>query len=258
MTVRAISRAIAVLAAVNRERTISMIEIARNAMIPYPTASRIVHTLIDEGLIEREPSRKRYRVTALVQTLSTGFQKEDELVVVARPMMENLCRQVGWPIALVTRVGPRMMLRDSTHAMTSLTFSHYYPGWTVPISECATGKAYLAHCEKEELDMIIDGWTEIDNEISRNGLMMVRDGVVLGKIRRDGYAAQPRQLHNAEPGKTSTIAVPLISREGKVMASLGIIYFDSAMNVDRAIDEFVRPLQTTAAAIADAMARAPA
>lgn len=257
MTVRAISRAIAVLSAVNRDGPITMMGISRSAMIPYPTASRIVHTLLDEGLIERETARKRYRVTSLVQTLSTGFQHEDALVSVARPHIEALCRQLGWPVALATRVGPRMMLRDSTHNMTSLTFSNYYPGWTLPIAECATGKVFLAHCEAEEREMIIDGWTAIDNETSRSGLVMVGDDFMLSKIRKDGYAIQSRQAYNAEPGKTSSVAVPVMGKGGRLHASLGMIYFDTAMSVEDAVSEFVGPLQAKAAAIADALVDEP-
>lgn len=256
MSVRAISRAIAVLSAVNRDGPITMMGISRAAAIPYPTASRIVHTLLDEGLIEREPARKRYRVTSLVQTLSTGFQQEDALVSVARPHIEELCRQIGWPVALATRVGPRMMLRDSTHNMTSLTFSNYYPGFTLPIAECATGKVFLAFCEPEELEMIIDGWTTIDNDTSRSGLVMVGDDFMLSKIRQDGYAIQARNTFNAEPGKTSSVAVPILARDGTLLASLGMVYFASAMSIDDAVAEFVEPLRANAAAIAGAMAAA--
>jgi molybdenum-dependent DNA-binding transcriptional regulator ModE len=57
--VRAISRGLAVLQAVNRGGSVTMMEICRTAQIPYPTACRIVQTLMDEGMIEREPARKR-------------------------------------------------------------------------------------------------------------------------------------------------------------------------------------------------------
>ncbi len=255
MTVRAISRAIAVLSAVNRDGPITMMGIARSAEIPYPTASRIVHTLLEEGLIEREPARKRYRVTSLVQTLSLGFQEEDELVSKARPHIEALCREVGWPVSLATRVGGRVMLRDSTHAMTSLTFSNYYPGYTLPIAECATGKAYLAFCDREEREAIIEGWEAIDNESARVGLLMLGDNYMLNKIRTDGYATQARNSYNAEPGKTSSVAVPVLTEDGQLIASLGVVYFAAAMKVDDAVVQLAKPLQETARGIAASMTK---
>ncbi len=148
--IRAITRAIAVLSAVNRDGPITMMNISKAAEVPYPAACRIVQTLLHEGLIEREPARKRYRVTSLVQTLAAGFQQEDQLVAAARPFLEQLCKEVSWPISLATRVGTRIMVRDSTHKMTSLTFTNYYPGYTLPIADCATGKAYLANCSDDE------------------------------------------------------------------------------------------------------------
>src|SRR3546814_8763270 len=72
--IRSISRAIAVLQAINRGGSLTMMEIARASAVPYPTACRIVQTLLHEGLVERESARKRYQPTALVQTLAHGFQ----------------------------------------------------------------------------------------------------------------------------------------------------------------------------------------
>jgi DNA-binding IclR family transcriptional regulator len=148
-TIRAIGRGLRVLQAINRGGSITMMQICRQAEIPYPTACRIIETLIKEGMVEREPARKRYRATALVRTLSLGFQDEDALVAVARPHIVALCARHGWPVTLATRVGHSMMVRDSTHKLTSLTLANYSPGYTLPIVECSTGKAYLAFCDEE-------------------------------------------------------------------------------------------------------------
>ena len=96
--IRSITRSIAALKAINRHGSLSMMEIAKSAEVPYPTACRIVQTLLYEGLIEQEPARKRYRPTALVQTLATGFQHDDELVRIARPHIVALTARVGWPV----------------------------------------------------------------------------------------------------------------------------------------------------------------
>ncbi len=248
--IRAITRGIAVLSAVSRDGPITMMNISKSANVPYPTACRIVQTFLHEGLIEREPARKRYRVTSLVQTLATGFQTEDQLVAVARPHLEELCKEVSWPISLATRVGTRMMVRDSTHKMTSLTFTNYYPGYTLPIAECATGKAYLAHCSDEERQTIYEAWQATDNEASRMGLLMLSDDVVLNQIRTEGYAMQARNLYNEEPGKTSSLAVPVNDANGDLMGSLAMIYFASALKPDQAVAEFLPNMQKAAENIA--------
>lgn len=53
--IRAISRGIVVLQLINRQGSATLMEIARGARLPYPTACRIVQTLVHEGLIECEP-----------------------------------------------------------------------------------------------------------------------------------------------------------------------------------------------------------
>lgn len=256
--IRAISRGLAVLATVNRDGPISMMGIARAAQVPYPTACRIIQTLLHEGLVEKEPARKRYRVTSLVQTLSTGYQTEDMLVSAARNHIEKLCHDVGWPISIATRVGTRMMVRDSTHKMTSLTFSHYYPGYTLPIAECATGKVHLAFCDEEEREAIIEGWKAIETDASQMGLVLMSDDFMLNKIRRDGYALQIRNVYNADPGKTSSIAVPLFDADEQLIGSLALIFFASAMKGEEAVAKYLGPMQETAKAIGESLRQAKA
>ena len=248
--IRAISRGLAVIQAVNRIGPISMMEISRAAEVPYPTACRIVQTLIHQGMIEREPSRKRYRATALVQTLSTGYQAEDALVGVARDHLVKLTELVNWPISLATRVGTSMMVRDSTHGQTSLTFTNYYAGYTLPISECASGKAYIAHCDQAELDAIVEGWRMTESDTSRVGLVMVGDNALLEDIRSRGFAVHNRNTYTADSGKTSSIAVPIFrGAGGEVVGTLTLIYFASSMTNVEVAQRYLTDLQETSANI---------
>lgn len=251
--VRAITRGFSVLSAISRSGPLTLMDISRAADVPYATACRIVQTLMHEGLIDREAGLKKYRVTALVQSLATGFQQEDLLASKARPFLEDLCRNVGWPISLSTRVGTRMMVRASTHKMTSLTFTNYYPGFTLPISESASGKAYLAFCDEQELELIKVALVETSSEASQSGLVLLSDDGALEKIREDGYAMQARNLYNFEPGKTSSLAVPLFDTENKLVGTLALIYFASAIKPGEAAEQFVAPMLETSRQISGAL-----
>ena len=107
-------------------------EIAKSAEVPYPTACRIVQTLLYEGLIEQEPARKRYRATALVQTLATGFQHDDELVRLARPHIIALTKKVGWPVSVAIRVGRQMMPYPALNLTEPSDQTKYRFNWTAP------------------------------------------------------------------------------------------------------------------------------
>lgn len=245
--IRSITRSIAALKAINRHGSLSMMEIAKASEVPYPTACRIVQTLLYEGLIEQEPARKRYRATALVQTLATGFQHDDELVSLARPHIVALTKRVGWPVSIAIRVGREMMLRDSTHANSSLTFEHYYPGFTLPILDSASGKVSMAFAPDEEREMILR-FMRVSQEIDLNYLATAEVSLNVERIRADGYAVQGRNHFNLTPGKTTSIAVPIF-RNGQFTAAMTMVFFVAAMKLSNALELYLDDLKATAAAI---------
>lgn len=236
------------LQSVNRAGSLNLQDIAREADIPYPTAFRIIQTLVHEGLIECEPHRKRYRATALTQSLSLGFRDAGKLVEHAHSPIVALTRKIGWPIALTTRAGQTMMIRDSTHLLTSLTFNNYYPGYTLPILECSSGHVYLAGCADEERDSILGGMRSLAEESPM--LRMFESGKLMERIRENGYATMDRNRHNANPGKTSSMAVPVLEN-GQVAGALTLIFFHSAMTLGEAIERYVPDLKETARKIGE-------
>lgn len=246
--IRAITRGLSVLQAVNRGGSITMMEIARTSQVPYPTACRIVQTLLHEGMIEREPSRKRYRATALVQSLASGYHDDSQLVEIARPHIEALTDKLLWPISITSRVGAHMMVRDSTHTRTSLTLNNYYPGFTLPIMECSSGKAYMAFCSEAEREHLLEGLRTIEGAAEKMATLLLSNDNLLREVRRQGYATQSRNAYTANPGKTSSIAVPLFRGE-EVAGAITIIFFSVAMPMEKAVEQFLAPLIQTARAI---------
>lgn len=246
--IRAITRGLSVLQAVNRGGSITMMEIARTSQVPYPTACRIVQTLLHEGMIEREPARKRYRATALVQSLASGYHDDSHLVEVARPHIEALTDKLLWPISITSRVGAHMMVRDSTHTRTSLTLNNYYPGFTLPIMECSSGKAYMAFCSDAERGHLLDGLRTIEGAAEKMATLLLSNDNLLREVRSQGYATQSRNAYTANPGKTSSIAVPLFRGE-EVVGAITIIFFSVAMTMEKAVAQFVSPLSATARTI---------
>jgi len=243
-TVRAVERGLSVLQVINRHGGVSMTEISRDARMAYPTTCRMVQTLIDCGMIEREPDRKRYRVTPLVETLSLGFQKEDRLAKVARPHMERLTREILWPVYLSCRIGSTMMVRESTDAMTTLTFNHYSPGFRMPLFESSSGRVQLAFAERDEVDLIIRG-----EEFAEGPSRAYNDiKQTLGKARREGFATVAQHWYMEPKGKTSALSVPIL-QHGHAVSALSIMFFSSAMTVEQATARYLEKLSHTARSI---------
>ena len=240
-SIRAISRGLSVLKVINRKGSANLTEISRETEIPYPTVCRIVTTLLQEEMIEREPNRKRYRPTVMVQSLAVGYQQESSLVTVARQTLEQLCSDLVWPISLATRVGSCMVLLDSTHHMTSLTLSRYYPGFTMPVTECATGRAYLAYCDQSTRSQILNNLKNV--EFAAHGRINPAryDEPFWQAIRDKGYAVQAHNLFSSDPGKTSSLAVPILIN-GTIAASIAVIFFRTSLSLDEAETSFVNKL----------------
>jgi IclR family mhp operon transcriptional activator len=248
-SVRAIRRGLDVLQAINRFGSLRLIDISSATGLPYPTVFRVVETLVDAGMVELEPGRRRYRPTALVQTLSRGYRDELALVTLARPHIVALCRDVGWPITICSRVGNSMMVRDSTHKLTTLTFNDYAAGYTLPLLECSVGKAYLAHCSDEERSIIVSSIQRLDSPPDRRAqLMLGHDSVLIEETRAAGFATHAYNQYTANPGRTSSLAVPVYMR-GKLVGALGLVFFSTSMSMSSAIAAYVDKMKATAAAI---------
>lgn len=246
--IRSVVRALHVLQAINRHDALTMTQISRAVKLPYPTICRIVYTLLSEGVIERENSRKYYRATALSQSLSCGYQARTRIVSIARSHIENLTKETGWPVSLASRVGPVMVIQDSTHSLTTLTFSDYHPGYSLPILASASGLAYLAFTDEHERKEIMD-------QIMRNSLdetetpkPSAKHDSVFDIIKEDGYASFIKNPHTKDPGKTSSIAVPLYHKE-KVVGAMALIFFSTSLKISEAFEKYKDVLFETQAKI---------
>lgn len=244
--VRAISRSLAMLQFINRHGPASLMEIARALDLPYPTTIRIVQTLVYEGMIETEPVRKLYRATSLVRTLSVGVHERGHLLEAGRPELVSLTRRHGWPVHITTPAGPNMLVRDSTYAMTSRAFNNYYPGYACHMLECAAGYAHLSFVDDETRECLLNG-LEV-SPANKVVFDMFRSGLLTRRIRADGYATNDRTVSTLNPGKTSTIAVPIL--DGKDLAGiLSLSYFASSMTMAEAVALYVGDLRQSAAEI---------
>jgi len=114
----------------------------------------------------------------------------------------------------------------------------------------AAGKAYLAFCEPEQRETILAILARSDShpadQLARNGIMVAK---MLDEARAAGYAmAQRPDL------KQTSFAVPVFSN-GAIFATITLRYIDSAMTPAEAIQRYLAPVQNTAAAIGEAVAR---
>ena len=248
---RSLSRGLKILQLINRHRSVSLATISKESEVPYPTARRIVRTLIDEGMVEREPNRKRYRPTALVNTLAVGYQLDDDITSQAWPILAETTRRIKWPVYISIKVGARMMVKLSTDTLTTLTFTRHFPGYTTPLQQSASGKAYLGFSSAEHRDMLLGSLFE-DSPVGRRARAELEDELALTRDR--GYAVAKYMHYTEEPGRTSGISVPIMRPDDDaILATLSLIVFSSAMSVEDAARSYLGELHHAVAQIVKAV-----
>lgn len=248
--IRSVERTIGVLQAINRNGAMTMSEISRAVQIPYPTATRFVQTLIKIGVIEKSKTQKKYKPTALSKTLSCGYQASDHMAEIARPFLTKLTKKTGWPSAVHVRVGASMVMLDSTHSATTQTFSDYYPGYSMPITSCAAGLAFLAHIDDETQTEILDQITKYGDTYGNNAFLHHQHPELFKSIQGNGYATYVKNPHSKDPGKSSSIGVPL-KVNGRTVGAMTLVFFSSAMKMNQAIEDYIDAIYETQSLISE-------
>jgi IclR family mhp operon transcriptional activator len=246
-SIRSISRSLAVLQAVNRFGAIHVNDIADVSGIPYPTAYRIVQTLVQEGMLVRETKGRLYRVTALVKSLSNGFDDSGLLETVTAPHIATLTKKILWPVVVASRVGDVMIVRSSTTDMTSLSYRNYRPGHTMPLLFSTSGRVHLAFSEESERRTILEGLA-LSQSPSADYANSPAFADALGKIREDGFDVQKFNFGAPATGKIASISVPLFE-DGKSLAALTMIFFATAMSTEEAVRRYADPIKDAALAM---------
>lgn len=241
--VRALTRGLEILRALNLGSGSSARQLAEATGLPRPTVYRLLGTLCDEGYTARDATGDRYRVTNRVRGLSDGFDDEAWVVEVAIPLMKTLCEDIVWPVSLATLDRDAMLVRVTTDGQSPLTLTHFAAGDRLPVLGAATGRAYLAFCSQARCEAVLDLLAHSDDpadEMARHRPQVYR---MLDETRSRGFAIRERG-----PFKTASLAVPVRGTQG-VVASLSMRYLDSAMDLSESVERFVGPLSAAAAAI---------
>lgn len=199
-------------------------------------------------MLERQADGFGFRPTAMVQSLSVGFEEDDGLISAARQVISDLCKEVGWPITITTRVGASMIIRDSTHRQTTMTYNHYSPGYALPLLECSVGKVYLAFCSEDERRSIISTIKKLGEDNPAAQMLLHKERAFVQPFQERGYAFHNYNEHTKDPGKTSSLAVPVYV-DGALKAAMGLIYFSSAMDTAEAAESYVDAMHEAAARI---------
>lgn len=253
MSIRSIERCLNVLLELNQQPINTIAQLHARTGLPKPTLVRILKTLEEAGYVENDSRQGGYQVSALVTSLSSGYHKSPLVVEAGRAWAVAITRKHKWPIAIALPDYTSMVVRFSTVPDSPVSPFHSTVNRRLQLLTRGMGLAYVAFIESEERALILEALAK--SEDPEDGLSHHPQEVnrLLAQVRKAGYATRASFV---EPRNSNTIAVPIISQEGRVLASLGLTYFKSAFASEQeACERFVPVLQSAAVAISDDLGR---
>jgi IclR family mhp operon transcriptional activator len=218
--------------------------------LPKPSLVRLLNTLIGLGYVRNDPARKAYRVEPAVQELSEGFHGGSLLVEAGRAQCMALTRKLKWSASLAVLDGAEMFIcfrtiHDSPVSPFSTMLTRRRSLLTTGV-----GRAYLAFCPGDERRMLaamLRNSTHADLH-GRDIDTMIAD---IALQASHGYAERDSQ---ATPDTTSTVAMPIRSGD-RVLGTIGLTYFTSAVARRDLQRSLVAPLREAVTSIETAAAR---
>lgn len=152
-TIQAVDRAAALLKAVADSRQpLTVVQLAAATGLNRSTAWRLLATLDQHGLVERDPVTQRYSVGYAILQMGAGGD-HDALVRRARPVLERLATTTGETANLAVAKRFDLVYVDQVEAVQVMS-----PNWlgrAAALHATSSGKAFLAWLPREERDALL-------------------------------------------------------------------------------------------------------
>ena len=240
--IRALIRGLEALAVLNRRNGATVSEVTSEIKLPRTTTYRILETLAEAGYVYRDPADDRYRLTLLVRGLADGFDDEAWVTQIARPCIIDLCKDIVWPVTLLSPSGTSMLIRDTTDHASPLAVERFTAGFRLPLLMSASGRVYLAFCQPEQRDALLEilsRSTREEDKLARSPDEVER---ILGEAREQGYATSVRTRRVSEE---VAMSVPVLV-DDRVLATVAVRFSASAVPLRLAVERFIPKLHETA------------
>ena len=143
---QAIRRAVAVLRilAAGREAGLPLAEVVQATGLTRPTVHRIVHALIEEGIVERHDKTGHYAIGGQVPELALARPSRSPLLAASDPVLAELSRAVGDTLFLTVRTGNDTLCIDRRIGSYPIQVLAIEIGARRPLGVSSGGVAILA------------------------------------------------------------------------------------------------------------------
>jgi DNA-binding IclR family transcriptional regulator len=198
------------------DKSLGITEFSRALDIPKPTVQNIVSTLEENGLLERDPMTRGYRLGPVIFQLGMQYANSMDLTMIARVWLEKLCHQYGEMSQAGIIMGERIVVvmkvePDANYMVFPQT------GSVIPPHSTAIGKVLLAWMSAVLRDRILAGctFTKFTDKTIGSREDYLKE---LEKVKKDGVALDFQESING----LSCIAGPVFNNKNECMAAVSL------------------------------------
>ncbi|MFJ8297173.1 IclR family transcriptional regulator [Streptomyces sp. NPDC094447] len=215
-TNQSVERAVVVLRALaegQSERRVS--DVAASAGLGPSTTSRLLATLEQLDLVERDPVSNLYRLSLGTAPLAAVALNRHPVHRASRMVLQELATSTGLGANIAVRRGDRLMfLCNFEGARAPKTYTQ--AGHTAPLHATAIGKCLLSALTGEERRALLGDELVAHTEYTVTGHAGLDAAVT--QVRRSGYAVE---VEERALGRAS-LAAPVLDADGSVAGALSL------------------------------------
>lgn len=222
-------------------------ELAERTGLSRATVSRLCHTLMDSGFLERDRSARAWRLAAPVLSLAHAMRSGSPVLAAAAPLMRAEAEKRRINVGLAVADRDEMVYLESVRYSRRVSWRNVVAGQRVPIELTSLGRAWLAvapDAVREALLQQFRGrhgareWKRLQREIDD----------AMGSTRERGWCRASWQ-----PGVVA-LATPLAIGETVYVLNMSV---SGAEDADAVVERLAGPLLALARRISAALPAPP-
>lgn len=253
---QSLERGLAILSAFGSDRaTIGVSELSRDLGLSRSTTHRYIATLAALGYLQQDAETKRYRLGPRVLDLGFAAINSMDIRELSVPHLQALSDVTGFTVNMAILDGADVVYiercRTSRSGQREIDLN-LHVGSRLPAYCTAMGKALLAFVPKERLDQLLDGIDLVargPNTITKRTALLAE----LERVRALDIAVNNEELAYG----LRSIASPIRSRGGDVVAALNLAVHRSMVSMDDLVERYGPQVRQTAAAVSAELGHRP-
>ncbi len=212
---QSVRRALRALELIAEAGELGVSELGRRLDVHKATASRLIATLSERGIVERDPVTEKYRLGFGLIRLAGAAMAGLDLVRTARPVLEELAERTRETVNLGVLSGDGVVYIDQVTGTRSIVAVSWV-GRRTPLHCTSNGKVLLAHLDDVERNQLLGGALERATPNTLTDPSKLR--VQLEEIRIRGYAQTMEELEEG----LNAVSAPVRRADGEVVAALSV------------------------------------